>query len=1664
MALNLSDFNNKDRSKEEMRMEAFQPRTKPSPAANASTINTIATLGAALDPSGNLDGAYKAITNQLSFSTSSNTLDAINQSWDQNDVQGSMDQLRTILVNPDIPDQEKQNILYGFQTNQNPPSLGVKVAISAAEADSEGETIEGSELRAAIAAGYDEVDSYHAWAQQQINALNSEETPAFQDNVKLLAESFLPFLDAADAAMFENIVGVEGTGGVGNSLQTLFIMGEGKNRIREALDRVPVEERKPVVQALISTIKSMSGTITTNTTTLRAIRNLEQMISVNGYSQTDRWADDFFSVLDATVLLSPLRKTLSATGDVFKAATGAQLDTEILRRGALAQEAQQASTGPITDPTRLLEWKPTAPDYATDVDSIIESIPSEIFNRNQLPSQTSINQIRTVISDELANGDGFSIDNVIDRLSITDNMTSQQVLDLRASMAPIQIKRRNQLNGVIPDRQGDLPEVQRAHISGNTQPTSVSQIYKDTNPAKARAAHEIVVRATDNRAAEVLYGTDRTSALSNDILPDVGGGNRIRHKTEFDEVAATPDKNIIQHIDDADGAVWASRKEKAAAKKSVINEWKNVNGLTSRSAMQTISTIKPEATELGNGIRFNQVFGPKENGFSDALAGMEYVKAALRKYGIKDSELTVLSRQPDGLYGPVRDGQDLRNGDFVVQVQHDYKYDPSEIGYDGFDVSPLWKFIPIPDVKALTREGGVTQMVIPKSVNIDKNAYTAGVSAADKASGLQKQMLEYGKRVADGFKKLGKQQQSLVDQYIRIANDEEIVFNAANIRAAGISEDGLKVLNDWKTVQDTIWVLENRDVNRTLRNRGYEYFVNKATDTQLLIKQEARGSAVYGRDYLLPDGKVGKMTNTELDELYAGGGYIGSLRKAEDFNGETVTHVVVKNNATEGYGRRIRDDDTTLGYRDGYYHVRYTDPYYITVKSPDGTTKTIARAETRKDAEAELMRLRTLKDGNEYDWKYDRNIGMDARFDDELDVQFNSGRSSQRLRGKRLTRVGHDKTLSDAGMESPIDSLVRSIASISNRVAFRDVLEADKRRWITSFKGLLPANESYKFPETIDAIRSGPGANEARHAWRYIQGLQDGYANLLDDASKMFFNWSADVASSKGWGWVEKVGRTAARANPSSAARLTAFRLFLAANPLRQLPLQMAPAIPIIASLNPQGFVKVFRQAPVLGAWHRGVDAATTLKISKMSGLSVDEMNDLIKDYELSGMSAAVNAHSYLADDLARLADRNVVQRAATIAGTPLKVAQKAGFDLGEQTLMTTVWISERDRMLRRLGKKSLDATEREELTAKVRAITGDMNRGGDMPYNSNSFSVIMQFLQNPHKIASGLILGHRNLTVSERARLIAGYTVTFGVPTVFFVDQFVDGILPPEKVEQRELIKGGMANLLLNRFLTSLSGEDTNVDFSGSLQPFSTEPLTEFVGGLITGTIPEMLAGSAAPSLLSDGGRIRNFIEAVAAPFVPGNYENVDEYKQIGLTFLQLFTGLSNTMKAQYMLESGKIVTAKGQVVDDDISHMEALMKAAGFQTMDEVQYWAGNKLAWEASDQLDNDIKQLVDGLFGLYTRENLSVSDMKQYQSVMAEASRVFNGNVAIMNKVADYYKMKIRSNPDDLYRTLFRNSGLYDPADIPRIINNSNLSEDQIKTLMEMYKITGESYGR
>lgn len=1650
MAPTLKDFNNKGSTKE-MRMNAFQPTSHPSPAANSPTINTIASHGALLDPERNLDSVYNSITSQLSYSASSSTLDNVLAKWNENDVAGTMDTLKNVLLDPNVPDEQKQQFLSDFQLGQNIKPLSYNVGISALMED-DVENGEQEDIRVRLAQAYDDVNQYNAWAQTTVNALNSEANPNFVSHIQSFVNSMIPFTDAAGQAMFENALAA----GQENPAQTLLLLGEGRERLRETLLNMPIDERRSVVQSMIGLIKSTEGSLANDTVTLQQIQNLERMIVPGAYNNTERWLDNVFSVLDATILLSPVRRLGQGVRGVAGAADEARVATEVTQR------AQRSASGleplPRNQSLAIIPEESKAipmADWTKDVDDIVDAIPVE-------PTGKQIGDLRKNINDQINNPNGFDINEVVNKSILVDDLTSTQITDLRQALGKIRDKRTAYLETKVPKPTATIGEVRARQVSSNTQPTSVAMNFKDTNVAKARAVHDLMVADPNGRGASISYGTTRDNALAHDYLPEIGGNGRVSNKVEYNDVG-NPDNTILKHIKDSETTSWADKLEKAKVQQAVIDDWKNTIGVSNRSAMASIENLKPSAELSDNGVRLNQVYGPENGGFSNAYTGIDVVRTALRKYGVADNELTVLARQSDGTYAPANRNLDFSNGDFLIQVKYDYNVTPKDVEFTGFDVSPLWGFLRIPDIRFLNREGGIVQQLIPKSVNIDPRAFIPGIAATDRASGIQRQFLREGKEFASLWKKLDNVQQGKVDNYIRSANANETVFSMANIRSQGISDEGIEVLSRWKSLQDTLYNLENMDVARGLKDRGYQMFEHRNTNTRLVVEPAGKTTIpVNAEIYDVATDSFIILSQKNIDDLYQRGGQIVKPRDGYELQGRNIEYMLSENNGTGAFSRTIRDDDKILNYRHGYYHVKYTDPYYITKRDvKTGKVTTIARSEGSREARIEAQRLNDTKDGFEYGYKRD---SANEAFDNHLNVATNFGRSAQRLRGKQLERVkgASDKGLADSGIESPMDSLTRSISSISHRTAFRNVIDAERRRWMSQFKSLVPAGPGgKKFPERVEDILEGPAANEARHAFRHIEQLSDGYANTMDELSKGFFNSVSDLAGNKGWGWVDKLAAKAARVSPSALGRMTAFKLFLAANPIRQLPLQALPAIPVMASLNPLGIGKVFKQLGVIGAWHRGVDLTVTDKIAKY-GLNMKETRDMLEAYELSGVSAAVNAHSYLADDMARLADRNMLQRAGSIIGKPLRVAQSAGFDLGEQSLMSMIWLSEYDRFTRKLGRTKLTGSERDDLMGKVRALTGDMNRGGDMPYNSNSFSVLMQFLQTPHKISSGLILGHRGLTSSERARVAAGYTVAFGVPGLGIVNQFVDKILPPDNPEARDIVKGGLANTMLNSFLTSLSGEETRVDVAGSIQPFTLDPMVEFIGGLLTMSIQDTITDSAAISLIAEDGRVNRFVRAVTDWITPGSYENVDEAKQVYLTFFQMFSGVSNTMKAMQILEAGKITTAQGQTVDEDVTFMEALMKAAGFQTLDEVYHWAGNQAKWETDGRIQKDIETLVDDLFLKYTREGIDPAEMEQYTAILRTASSVFNSKPAILEKVSDYYKMKMRADPDALYRIMLT-SGLYSKDDVIKVINNSNWSVEQRRTIMEMYDIAGDAYG-
>lgn len=1649
-------------------LSAYNPPVTPTPTANSATINTLAAQGAALDPEGKMEQTYNNVTLELNNGPASPTLDAIISQWDQQEYSAAYETMKAAVADPTLSPEEKSGMFAGFTRYHLEQTLSSRVARSAIISPSEGETKEGATVREWLDKFQAQEDEYRNFVQKQTNAIENTINPTTIDHFNGFMETLIPFMDNANQAYINSQLGPLLGGGVGNTgdvMRTLLLSGEGKTAIIQAIQSLPVEKRTEVASKLFEIVRATRGSIVSDNQEAKALAQLKQMLTPGGYTGVDRWADNIFSVLDDLVFLKPvtaLAKSIGKSVKAAKAAGAAELKVGHLSDVPKAQEAE---------PMLMIEWKPTAePSYTQSIDDVIDNLPVEATG-------DELTNLRRNITDQLYKPEGMSIDTIIDDTTITDKLTSTQINDLRQSLGRIRDARKEHIEKSMPATPVTLEEVSKKAVRTSEPATSIKRVYHDTNPEKARAAHAAVVTDLSGRMAEVVAGTTRTEAVASDILPEIGNSQgRVINKVEMsnDEAAPRPDKATVnQSLYSKQGRLEFQPDEKAAMRSSVRNDWMKTVGLTPRPSMSTIS-------DVDDGVKFDMVYGPKEEGYSDAIKGMEIVKVALRKYGITDDQIEVISRDrgSNGGYTPVRPNTDLRNGNFLIRVKANYRFSPNDIvSWNDYSNAPIFSKLDVHTGVGSGRSGGITAHLVPWGSVIDTRLFGTAGRAGDRASALQTKITQIAKDFQTKYNKLDATQKVLVDKYIRYANEHGIPFNSSKMKAAGLNDEAVVAMNDWKKANDTVWWLDNIDVNRRIRNEGYGLLIHKGSDTQLLVKPEAKASHNSLRRYLDPySGKVRYAEAKEIEEMYENGGTIAKLRRTETFNDEAVDYILVRNTPDAGYLRRLNDDDVTLAYRDGYYHVRYKDPYFIQrkYKDTDGEERyeTIARAGSKQDADLEVGRLNAASDGSVYS-RVESRLDRD-NFDNELDARFASGSSSQRYRGERLQKVGSDKGISDRDIESPADSLVRSIASVSYKVHLREVIATAKARWVAQFGHLTPhAKKNYAhYPESIDRIGKSDKfgeASNARTTWRYIESLENGYVNLVDDVTKGFLNGVSDTAGNvKSWGWVDKLAggvekgaRAMARGSVTGVAKKTAFKMFISTNPLGQAVVQFAPAITLVGTRNPRyAFSNTFaRDIQYLYSVNHGVDTEAYTKLMKEKDKQY--FINLREDWEASGLRSAVSSHAYITDTMGRMADRNIIQSGLSTLAKPLNIAQKYGFEMAEESLMQVVWTSERNRMLRKLKKTSLTAEENDRLAITVRALTGDMHRTGSLPYNSNSLSIAMQFMQAPHKMVGNLVFGHRGLEKGDRYKLLAGYVATFGIGWDPLVNAIANQVAPGDE-GVRNIIKGGLLNLALNNFIGVVTGGDTgNVDFSSRVHPTNPQSLIDFVGGIISGTIPEAVASGAFPSMLQSGSNVQQFLSAVAAPFVPGTYDGVDELAQVAHTFADMFPGLSNAGKAAYILETGKAKMRDGRVLQEDLNFMEGLARAFGFKTYAEVKDYASKGAAYEASTKAKEDVALLVDDYFLKLSREGITADDLHNYTRILGECGRAFNNNPHMMNLCADRVAYKMGDDPSAFFNQVLKMVGWAPKEKILEALHNEAITPEGRDMIMDMIKYFEET---
>lgn len=1200
-------------------------------------------------------------------------------------------------------------------------------------------------------------------------------------------------------------------------------------------------------------------------------------------------------------------------------------------------------------------------------------------------------------------------------------------------------------------------------------PKSVGETLANTNAKSHNAVLKLAADDETGEMAKTVFNSSREDAVVNAVGPEISiAEDAVRNKPIVDDAEFNPDMAVVEAIAGSKGSIQFSEAEKASKLQKVNEDFLNpdVTGVVAHKEMTTVKAVD-------EGVNIRTIYGPAEGGFASGKIAMEQVRLATRKYGVADEELTLMRRTKDGTYKPVDVNSPQANlkGNYTVGINHTSRYDPSDsIAWGVTDVKgsvagiPLNLFDKFP-AYLKGKGGSITQHLIPPSSYIDPLLTRSASVAVDQSARGVDQLIKIADEYASSYKKLPQLDKKKVDNYLVQANHDSLKFNPEKLVADGYSGDTIETLRAWKKTNDTLYVLENIDLVRQSKRKGYELFASRNGQDNFLVRpmnNVKAGSVEQVYDAEL--GTIRFIDKKEKTDLYAGRGYIASTRTPIQVGEETIGHVIVKNDSSN-YARALRENDKLLNYRDGHFTIYYKDPVFITqvVKNADGSeyTKAIATAGTIQDADRHIERLRAANP----DGVFDRRPNVKGGEFDEMNwnVNVNTGRTAQRTRGKTLADSTDRPTdMEFRHIETPEDSILRSINSIAARVNMKEFLDTSKARFMEQYKEFLPTDPdtfAKYWPDDITQLvrPQGQKANlgdytDAISTYRYIDQMENGFVNLLDDVSKNFFKQMSDTAGRKGWGYLETGLRAGGDVSPTAFARKKAFRLLLAANPLRQLPVQLSQALPVVLATNP-GFVKrLVWQGIFLRDLDRGGDVESFMKGlgTKLTGITPAEAHDLQKAYEASGIRSAVSAHSLIRDDLKSLVNRGVLKKTGAAIGKPIDVAQKYGFELGENMLMKTIWLSEYD-LLRKSGKP-INAESLAMLHARVRDLTLNMNKAGELAYNENMFSAAMQFLQAPHKAFAQIVFGNRALSRKDRLVLGTSYLATYGTGYGLLYSQ-ASKLIDPADRELQDIVSGGLFNLVMNKTLGTIYGEPVNVDFSSSMRLLEVPNLYTMWETMATMNMNEILKNSPSLSMVAgDNGKFGNLFRSLGRLYtVP---EDDGGLKDVGVNFLNLFSGASNFLKARYIIKRGYSISTKGEVVDSEVNDVEAMMRVAGFATTDEMLAYTLNDKTYYASKAFKDDVKKLMDETTKRLARDGISEQEMDYSLRMMQEATRVYGDNPHAMQVLQGEISRRAKTGDFVILNRLIEMAKFATEAEMREAIIRSNTSSEDRKKLFEI----------
>lgn len=794
---------------------------------------------------------------------------------------------------------------------------------------------------------------------------------------------------------------------------------------------------------------------------------------------------------------------------------------------------------------------------------------------------------------------------------------------------------------------------------------------------------------------------------------------------------------------------------------------------------------------------------------------------------------------------------------------------------------------------------------------------------------------------------------------------------------------------------------------------GYAAYRRVADVSRILdnIRLQAKATAdgwlnggVHGRNMLLKpstEGEAVTITGRPLDSIRAIDGNTGQpvgiqnippnkqlVRLSTPAKGG-VKFAVVDRSSMKSWTLPPPD---IIPYRKGYLPRQYKYPHFVKVFEDGHAVQTLRGARSQLEAEELVAEMQALRPGADI-----RAVGAaefrQADNADELEALDDAGLLYSSVRGidRQLDGSGATriptvedrlrKLMSDGAMSY---GLTRwgDAQRIAWQAKFGDLF---KDTWMpgqpTGYLRAADASDAKKVQRAVheaEFINNVMGVGKtAANSWTRSIGthIAEALYNSATRLDRVANKIRGDKAGSQLGNDLRDIGDNMI----GSSGRILAntktlpYLLFLAGNPIRQLPLQMT-LIPSYFGVT-GGAKYLFK-----GAFSRDFSILTASGLvdggAKLAG-KLGSDKELVEQFRRSGLMDSLEHHTMVAT-IGTTGTTSGATRFGDAVDGSVKALTNVGIGAGIKIEKVSAWLIARNRWKEMNPGKPIDRTAEEQILAFAEELSLNPNRSDTLPFNHGIWSVFTQFLSMQVKqigrtfqALPGVHTGQLSKREARQMALVnlsvyglGGYGSAKLADSIMDSDVF-EGVDEETKQTAREALHEGAANFTLDAVLSAAADADVDMAFTESFSPNAavgtTVDLFTKLGPAILSadydTLAQIRWNAPALGLGKKAVEVFSFMAAVyGAPELP--VENSDQVKVVASLkkAAQVLPALNNFMKVEAAIQLGAKFDTRG---DPTVlaNYYEAMGAMLGMRQREEIDLWALNNLTGSGMNVAHSD-----------------------------------------------------------------------------------------------------------